>query len=406
MLGTKRRRGSVLALALLTLLLLSLIGLAVVQLAADDNVRERIQYRRAQGEWRVKGACEWAKWQMCANDTGAAGDYSWGLDSTKSLDFPLAGSDLESTVTLAISALPDDAMKREIRAQTELIGRTVVVRNVVDLQPYPPAMDYAILSNGSVTISGNASVISAASDVNASVHTNGEWLTVWGSATVNGFGTSVGSTEIKPGSVVPSVNPWGWPATYYNAEPVPIPAIDPESLRGGAGYDRYIYLPASDPSLGGTGKPKDHYTLDWSCTDPTDGTMGTTLVFIDGNWSPKGTYTIKGRVTLVISGDFSPTFGNLGIGPADDGSSELFIVGHNITLAGNGNINAAVYAYDRLSIDLQGTPTITGLLISNGEQQINGNVTLVYRQPNENLWPGAVGPEELCYQTRIGNQIW
>jgi hypothetical protein len=134
--------------------------------------------------------------------------------------------------------------------------------------------------------------------------------------------------------------------------------------------------------------------------------MGTTLVFIDGNWSPKGDYTIKGRVTLVISGDFSPTFGGLGIGPAADGSSELFIVGHNITLAGNGNVNAAVYAYDRLSINLQGNPTITGLLISNGEQEINGNVTLVYRQPGENLWPGTVGPEELCYQTRIGSQTW
>ncbi len=402
--GHTQERGSVLALALLVIILLSLIGLALVQLAADDNVRERIQYRRAQGEWRVRGACKWAAWQMAANDTGAANDYNWGLGGNPSLDFPIAGNDLASTVALTISVPPEDAMMREIRGQTQIVGRTVVARNVIDLCPYPPAGEYAILANGNVTLSGNTSVEAESDDINASVHTNGEWLTVWGSASVEGFGTSVGSTQIKPGSVVPNVNPWGWEATYYAAEPVPVPKIHPESLRGGAGYDHYIHFDAANrPPSGNNAQAR--FDLDWSYTKP-DGTMGTTLVFIDGNWAPKGSYTITGRVTLVVSGDFDPTFGNLGIQAANDGVSELFIVAHNITLAGNGNIRATVYAYDSLGLDLQGTPTIIGQLISNGVVECNGNFTLTYSRPSKDMWPDIAGPEELCYQTRIGDQDW
>ena len=87
-------------------------------------------------------------------------------------------------------------------------------------------------------------------------------------------------------------------------------------------------------------------------------------------------------------------------------SSELFIVAHNITLAGNGNIRATVYAYDSLGLDLQGTPTIIGQLISNGVVECNGNFTLTYSRPSEDMWPDIAGPEELCYQTRIGDQDW
>jgi hypothetical protein len=411
-----RQRGSVLGLALLVIGMLSLIGLAMVQLAADDNLRENIHYRRAQGEWRVKGACEYAAWQLYSTDSGSENDglshpdtdYDWGMDTTQQLAYPLVGTtEIGSTVDLDVSVPdPSKARMREIRAETHLVGRTVVARNVIDLEPYTPALEYAILSDGDVNITGNALVQSDPSiwptKFNASVHSNGDWLTVWGSADVKGFATSVGNTQIKPGAVDPPINPWGWDVAYYDAEPVPVPQLDPSSLMGGVGYDSYFYYFPSDPALGGGGAKTTNH-IDWAHYN-ADGSMGTSMVFIDGDWRPSGSYEITGRVTLVVNGAFEPVSGNFNFGAAP--GSELLIVANSIDIEGNAVVNATLYGYSGLAFDGKGGAQLNGQMITNGVVDLAGTVDLNYIKPSDALWPEAPVPLEMCYQTRTGEQTW
>ena len=64
-------QGQVLIFSLVTVVVLTFLGLGLVQLASGSRNLEDINYRKAQAAWRVRGATEYAKWQLLSEDVGS-----------------------------------------------------------------------------------------------------------------------------------------------------------------------------------------------------------------------------------------------------------------------------------------------------------------------------------------------
>lgn len=400
----KARRGTILALALVLLVVLSLFGLAIIQLAQFSNTREHIQYRRSQAQWRVKGATEYAVWQLCSTDVGTENSvleapdytYGWGADGAY-LDYPLTDRTTAdaSVVDIDVSADPVDPTMRAIRAETRVMEKVAVARHVIDTSPPHPGLGYAILSDDCLTLNGNVAVQSnpdAAPEVwNADIHGNGSLVQVWGSATVAGFATSAGDAIIKDGSVAPPLNPYGLPAYATYRDAVPVPDIDPASLRDSADL---ILAPTDIPAA-----PKEGLVLDYGGTedDPT-------IVFIDGDWRPKGDYTFVNNVVLVVNGAFEPVSGGFVFGAGEGG--HMSIIANTIDIEGNAKVSAWLYGRNACSFDGRGGAILNGSITTKGAISLLGTVDINYPRADEDFFPVSGAPKRLCYQTRSGGQTW
>ncbi len=405
--GSLRARGSVLAFALILLTFLSLLGLAVMQLAEAANTREHMRYRDAQADWRVRGACNYAAWHLASTDVGSSNEglpapneaFVWGGGSGARLAYPLDGSEAgdASVVEIAVSAPDDSPHYRAVRCETEVLGRTMVVRELLDTRPPHPAGTYAILSDDCVSVTGNVNVRSDPSlwphVYNSDIHGNGSLVQVWGSAVVEGFATASGDTRVlKDTNVVPAVNPYNIPAHSGHRDPVEVPDIDPNALRARAGL---ILDPAAIPN------PPNNVTqvLNWGGT--AENPM---VVFIDGDWRPKGSFSIVGNVVVVVNGAFDPVSGNYSLGAA--AGSRMSLVANSIDLEGNAHLTGWFYARNAFAVDLKGTAYVTGSIIAKGSVSTGGTLDLNYRPLDPGFLPARSAPIVLSYQTRQGGEIW
>lgn len=401
-----KSRGSVLAFALILLTFLSLLGLAVMQLAEAANTREHMRYRDAQADWRVRGACSYAVWQLASTDAGAQSygqerpdpAYAWGGGGYR-LSYPLDGSAAgDASVTEIEVAVPEgEPALRAIRSETAVMGRVKVSRTVVDTRPPHPAGSYAILSDDCVAVTGNASVQSDPAAwphvYNSDIHGNGSLVQVWGSAFVGGFATSSGETQVlHDWNVMPAVNPYGIPAWSRYRDPVPVPDIDPVTLRPLAGL---VLAPGAVPN------PPNNATqiLNWGGT-----AANPRIVYIDGDWRPRGSFSIVGNVILVVNGAFEPVSGNFSFGAAV--GSKVMMVANSIRFQGNAQLTGWFYGRNAFSVDLHGTAAINGSIISKGRVETGGTLDINYRPIDPAFLPVYSSPLVLSYQTRAGGEEW
>ncbi len=301
--------------------------------------------------------------------------------------------DIESTVMTA--QLPDGSYRSVVssagaRVRIESQGRQNDTRSMPvvwkiyaeyerlpkgDDQRVPPFMEYALMSQGDLELSGSPSVELAAfaPSSNANIHTNSSLSITGGNVNVAGFGTYVDNVSANPASALetsftPADNEINRQGVHPVAE-VEIPDFDASMYIGSAGIDQ---MSPGDVTLSG------ELDLGGTREDPF-------VWYVDGNLTATGGTKIDGYVMFLVDGNIEVS-GNLDAGTSalDAGESTMaFYASGSILFDGTIDIFGQFFADG--DFEVQGTPTIYGTVTTGGTAKLAGTPNLHYVQASPAL---------------------
>ncbi|NND71647.1 MAG: hypothetical protein HKN43_08710 [Rhodothermales bacterium] len=243
----------------------------------------------------------------------------------------------------------------------------------------PPHMNYALLTEEDLNINGAfvTEVLvtgEAGAELNANMHTNGNLHIDGNKASVEGFGTYVGSGSSNPnkalqGTFEPNYNPTSLDGAYQ-AGRVDIPVFDSALYTSEVAVDATTVgdvILSGDYDLGGT--REDPYI--WHVT---------------GNVSSTGGTTLDGYVMFIVDGEVSLT-GNVEMGDpgysGPDESSVAFYAGGDVELGGNSEIYGQIYTSG--DVLLHGTPEVYGSITTSGTATLSGTPDIYFRESSPAL---------------------
>lgn len=339
----KNENGFVLALALFTMLLLTVIGISAtktttmeLQISRADRTYNSTFYQADSGVQYVLAGIR-ADLQDADNPVQiqdinpavypvpAGFSFSIGPDSTffgvGPYSFTVTGTgpeDSESSITV----------------------------NFTVATPTHPAFGVGILTDGSLFING-------APSINGGMHANGN-ITQNGAGIINGTVTAVGN--VKVGSTTPSPPEGG-------VDPIEVPRITDAKfgeLRDEAQISPNIYIDNSESSNGG-GKGKSgggSYNLD------SDGDLGGIIIFVDGDVTISGDIqnaSIIATGNITVNGSSQLTAGQIGVAMAAGGDIIM-----------NGASDSYGLFWSNGSFVQNGASTVNGSIVSTGNITRNG----------------------------------
>lgn len=415
---TRGKSGQVLLMSLITTVALTFFGLGLMQMGQAADLTETRLYRTAKTQWRSKSATDYAIWKLISSDVGATNDqqntpgytYDWGFDGV-TLAFPLDGADDPDTasVEILVSAPdPTDTSLRAIRCENRIHTGNAVTRCLLDIERPPPALSMALLTEGNLKISGDASVTShteAVGTLNADIHTNKD-LTITGQGTIKGFASASGTASIPPGSVVPPVNPDGIDPWYEGVDTVPVPDVNPALWLN----DNYVHSKVPGANIVRMAGPIQTNNANWNF----GGTAAApTVIVINGDLrvTNGATLNITGYAILVVNGDIHMA-ANSRIG-GDQGHLSMF--GKNMHMASHSEVHGLVYV--RSHFHLTSQAAIYGSAISKGYdpatgqtgttmEMLTGQFDVYYEPSDESVFAEPGSPMRLSYQTYKGGMDW
>jgi len=340
MFNLRDERGVALVLTLALLAVLSVLAVAMVFLGSYETrflVKERLSDSAL---YIADGGIEYA-----LNELDKDSDYR-GPTSY------LLGNAGEFRVTVSIDGQPAD------RYQITSIGfvpnatnpqETRTVRLLVDVtEEISEVFDYAIASQGTVTLKGQTIVNSDEPAGEGDVYSGGDIL-LQNNATINGDASAAGSITIEGGNITGEQK--------EGTEPLDFPEVD---------TPRYV----SEAQAGGT------YSGDYKVTDNQNlgplyingnlvisGNYQVTLtgtVFVTGSVKLSGTpdnYSITGAETLVANYDITM------MGSACSGIPLVISVHGNVKLGGTISTQGTVIYAPEGNVDIFGNPDVNGAVV-------------------------------------------
>ncbi len=274
----------------------------------------------------------------------------------------------------------------------------------------PPGLKYAIFSDKTLTLNGQANITAVHDTMNANIHTNGSLTSNGNKVTVEGYGTYEhnGSGTVNPEKAMddvfsPNDDTNGSDPNMHASDSITVPTFI------AADYLPYAtYVTAGDTSFSGV--------IDFTNWNGISG-FGTAddpyLLYVSGNLTISGNSTFLGYVqvvaegTITISGDVTATttpppdkdapeadwdaWTMLNLDAAGNTSIGWFAE-QDITLSGNFNVVGQLYT--NMDVVLNGgggqpTNIIGGITSSDLNLNVNGGVNIRYASISESvLLPG------------------
>ena len=245
----------------------------------------------------------------------------------------------------------------------------------------PSFMDYAVISDEDLRISGNAGaavVYASGSDLNANFHTNGD-LRVDGKGTkvVEGYGTYAGSARGKhrDSKFEPRI---GDDDPTHLASEVDIPAFEV------AEYATFATRTTASTSVSGLVK---------------GGSREQPLIWLVNGDLDVGELVVNGYVLFLVKDDID-IVGNAQVGAsgyvAKDESSVAFYAGGEIDIRGDSEVWGQLYAQE--SFEIGGNARLYGSVTTLGSARIEGDPTFYYREASPALttiWNGEPGGTQI-----------
>lgn len=315
----------------------------------------------------------WSQGEIVFEDT-LGGTYAGGTYEARVVSTDTAGR-AEAEVTV------DGRFAQTRPPQSHAID---VVFSTPTQASVPKALQYAMMSDGSLQLSGNATIESDSGHVNSDVHTNQNLAVSGAPNSVEGFGTYSGSKVFSPpgseSSIFdPNTNPDGDTAVRQSAE-IDVPTFNPDDYEADA-HQR-------------TG------TVNWTGTEVVDFTtlgagVGTeenpAIWYVDGGLNVSGSVEVRGYGVMVVTGSINVSGGAATSQAATPpGWLGLYADG-SINMSGNTQIHGQLFANG--SVSVSGTPEIHGSVTSGGTIQMSGTPDLSYRRADpaltQPIWGGS-----------------
>ncbi len=275
------------------------------------------------------------------------------------------------------------------REGTEVTFYIRAVYKVVPPPPLPkgppPFMRSLIVADGDLefrgTPEGHAYIPTDGSKgaVGADIHTNG-YLEVMGTSTYfEGFGTYVEGALKDEDWVSQSFHPLYNPTeskTAFETEAVSIPDLNPGALA--------ISMTADSTTTGSV------IVKSLADMPPMNGTREDPYVWYieGGSLLFQGDVKIPGYAIILVDNHIE-LGGNVTVTPmsydGEDESTVAFYAGSNVTLKGNAEIWAQIFAGGDVDIEAKGTPTFYGNIVSHGKVIFRGTPDIYHRQASPAL---------------------
>lgn len=228
----------------------------------------------------------------------------------------------------------------------------------------PPALSYAVYSNGDLQLSGNAEIQAEDHAWNANVHTNGN-MQLSGNPEIDGFVTYANNlSQSGHPQIQPNLNPNNLPVTSQ-VSPVTVPTFNPDNYQG----------IATQTYAGNFNKSGGTVTLG-TAQNPA-------IVYVGGNLNWSGNVTVTGYGIIVVKGNAQMS-GNVNFQTHNDNLSTfaLYTVG-NIQMSGNSDMYGQYLSL--ANIQVSGNGELKGSLAAGGQVQMSGNGELEYIPANAAL---------------------
>ncbi|MBT8399696.1 MAG: hypothetical protein KJO98_04410 [Rhodothermia bacterium] len=246
----------------------------------------------------------------------------------------------------------------------------------------PEFMNYALLSEGDLRVSGNAGTASvyAGGDLNANFHTNGDLeVNGKGNKRIQGFGTYSGSASgtHRNTKFQPAHNPDGADHTSYAAS-VEIPEFDVSE------YAAFATTTSESTILSGV---------------LAGGTRDEPMVWLINGDLTVNDVVIDGYVAFLVTGDIdvngNATVGSSGYSAGDE-SSIAFYGGGDVNITGGAQVWAQMYSEG--DFELGGGADLYGSATSLSTAWLHGNPEIHYREASPALttiWNGTPGGTQI-----------
>jgi hypothetical protein len=338
-------------------------------LNANDNAIEDYEINQARNF--ARGGVEYAISKLAQDSTWSAG-YKAASQSN---------GDLSVSIERTQAMFPDGpnanlTNARLVTSTATFLGRSYTVRSVIQItssESIPPALRYALLTNGNLELTGNLNVHDDNNTSwNADIHTNSA-MVLKGNNTVTGYGTYFSGIESSPSknadnTFKPNVSMGG--PVHHTAPKVPLPEIDPTKW---AALATRIFTGnqtlSGNMTLGTKENPEIWYF-------PGD-------VHMSGTITGYGVFLVKGNLFMT---------GNCSLTTMDPSGNSLGIVVGGDTEV-HGNVSVAANILTKGNYLSTGNCTVTGSIVAGGESDMRGNVEIRYRPPlaklTSKIWAGA-----------------
>jgi hypothetical protein len=241
-----------------------------------------------------------------------------------------------------------------------------IIAYLKPIQGTPSFLNYALLTGGNLTITGNFNVTSP-TGVNANVFSNGS-TTITGSGSVAGFvnyTNNLTTTGFDKSKIIPPLNPNSLPA-YAQAAAVPIPTFDPN-------YFKNIAVKTYAPGTSLTG-----------VTIPLGTKAFPTIIYSNGDLTLTGV-TFTGYGAICVNGNLTLTGNNKSLTNDPTGSPlALYVVG-NTTATGNSDFNLFAMG----GFTQTGALTIKGSLIAKNATTLTGGINIAYYPAVPTILPAS-----------------
>lgn len=306
--------------------------------------------------------------------------YVWSKWSTGQIEFEETLAGTYEPATYEAEIVSRDTANRA-RADITITGQFDHVRvgntHEIDavfesptLGSVPKALQYAIMTDGSLDLSGTMSITSDSAALNADVHTNQELGISGAPNSVDGFGTYTGSKAFSPPwaeSTIfqPNTNPDG-ESSVQQTGAVDVPSFNP------ADYTSKAHKTTGDIDWSGT------KVVDFTTLGPGLGTeQNPAIWYVNGDVDISGAVTVKGYGLFVVTGAVHISGGaTTSQASVPPGWMGLYADG-DINISGNTQIHGQLFNNGNVSIS--GTPHIYGNVTSGGETSVSGTPDLVYK---------------------------
>jgi hypothetical protein len=264
---------------------------------------------------------------------------------------------------------------RLVTSTANFMGVTHTVRSVIQIttsESIPPALRYALLTNGDLELTGNLNIHDDNNTSwNADIHTNSA-MKLRGNNTVTGYGTYFSGIESSPsknadGTFQPNVSMGG--PVHHQAPKVPLPEIDPTKWAAIA-----TKVISGNPTLSGN--------ISLGTKENPEIWYFTGDVHMSGTISGYGVFLVKGNLFMT---------GNCSLTTIDPSGNTLgIIVGGDTEVHGNVNVEANILTKGNYLST--GNCSVTGSIVAGGESDMRGNVEIRYRPPlaklTSKIWAG------------------
>jgi len=396
----KNESGAVLIISLLTMVVLTLLGLAAINTVTTDIMISANDKGAKQAFYLAEAGLEEALARMkSANvidiDGNAVSLIGIEVGNENSVQLP-QGTQSTGTYTITITRISSNTI-RIASTGTTTNGRGVksIVIDVSETVSYPEIFDFALFAMQNVTLGGSLEVIDgdiySGADITISAHpavTNGDVL-AWGNVTFPN-----GNKYIENGSVRANGN-----IVLGNQQNIRTAgdAVANGTVSGNGTVAGEIYQNGEmDPNV----QPPTYYEESYKVTDAQfseyltqadtylsgnqtiTGGEYTGIVYIDGDLAIHGNFT--GNATFVITGDLTMA-GNI---TNTGGENYAFVVDGDVWSSGNTTVDSVIYSNG--DFWSSGNTTVNGSVISFGPNGIRGtgSVEVSYDSPTSQNLPG------------------